>query len=139
MPRDRVASIGTSDWRFNHVHVYASDPQATVAWLTDGLGGEVVHEARHADYPTMYHVRVGGQLVFVRGRRPAEQFLPAGPRSFGLDHFGLVVDNLDVALELLRARGVEPVTDFDNGFSVPPGVAFVRGPDNLWVEITDHS
>ena len=56
-------------------------------------------------------------------------------RAFGIDHFGLVVDDVDATLATLRWRGIEPETDFANGYEVPDGVAFVRGPDDLWVEI----
>jgi catechol 2,3-dioxygenase-like lactoylglutathione lyase family enzyme len=117
------------------VHVYASDPDATVAWLTDGLGGEVVGRVQHDGYPMRTEVLIGGQLVQVRGRRETEHFADAGPRSYGIDHIGLGVTDVDAALEELRARGIEPVTTFDNGFVVPPGVAFLRGPDELWVEL----
>jgi catechol 2,3-dioxygenase-like lactoylglutathione lyase family enzyme len=127
--------MGALDWQFTHVHVYASDPNATVAWLTDGVGGEVVSEHQHPGYPKATIVRLGGQVVQVRGRRDTEQFAPAGPRSFGIDHIGLAVPDVDAALAELRERGVEPVTEFDSGFSIPEGIAFLRGPDDLWIEI----
>jgi catechol 2,3-dioxygenase-like lactoylglutathione lyase family enzyme len=115
--------------------VYASDPDATVAWLT-ALGGEVVAEHRYDGFPTMFDVALGGQIVQIRGERTTEHFSPAdGRRSFGIDHLGLVVTDLDRALEALRARGIVAETDFANGYTVPDGVAFVRGPDDLWVEI----
>jgi catechol 2,3-dioxygenase-like lactoylglutathione lyase family enzyme len=128
--------MGTPEWQFTHVHVYASEPEVTVAWLTDGLGGEVVSETQHAGYPKAWIVELGGQLVQVRGRRDAETFASAGPRSFGIDHIGLAVADLEAALAQLQARGVEPVTEFEGGFSIPAGIAFLRGPDELWVEIT---
>jgi catechol 2,3-dioxygenase-like lactoylglutathione lyase family enzyme len=122
-------------WRFTHNHIYASDPQATVAWLVD-LGGTLVGETNHDGYPTMYNVTIGGLLVQVRGQRSAEHFTPkSGERAFGLDHIGLVTDDLPATLTALRARGIEPETEFSNGFSVPDGVAFLRGPDDLWVEL----
>ena len=127
--------MGALDWDFTHVHVYASDPEATVAWLTDGVGGEVVSERQHPGYPKATNIRLGGQIVQVRGQRDAERFEAAGPRSFGIDHIGLCVPDIDAALAELRARGVEPVTDFEQGFSIPDGIAFLRGPDDLWIEI----
>jgi catechol 2,3-dioxygenase-like lactoylglutathione lyase family enzyme len=127
--------MGALDWEFTHVHVYASDPEVTVTWLTDGVGGEVVSEREHPGYPKATIVRLGGQVVQVRGKREAERFAAAGPRSFGIDHIGLAVPDVEAALAELRTRGVEPVTEFDSGFSIPPGIAFLRGPDNLWVEI----
>ena len=127
--------MGALEWEFDHVHVYASDPDATVAWLTDGLGGAVVEVHEHAGYPKATIVELGGQLLQVRGSREDERFTLGGPRSFGIDHIGLAVPDVDAALAELRNRGIEPVTEFEQGFSIPVGIAFVRGPDNLWVEI----
>jgi catechol 2,3-dioxygenase-like lactoylglutathione lyase family enzyme len=125
------------DIEFNHVHVYASDPDRTVTWLTDGLGGEIVRRVTHPGYPEAIAIVLGSRLlVQVRGRRDNEQFASGGPRRYGLDHVGVTVANLDATLEALRERGIEPVTTFEQGFSVPPGVAFLQGPDGLWVEIT---
>jgi catechol 2,3-dioxygenase-like lactoylglutathione lyase family enzyme len=120
---------------FTHVHVYASNPEATVKWLTDGLGGEVVRRRQQGDYPVTTQVSLGGQIIQVRGRRESERFVPAGDRSFGWDHIGLSVIDLDATLAALRDRGITPVTTFDNGFRVPEGIAFLRGPDGIWVEI----
>lgn len=130
------AATAAMAYVFTHVHVYASDPEATVSWLTEGLGGEVIGRHRYADYPEAVQVRIGALLVQIRGNRAGEHFAPAGPRTFGFDHIGLSVEDLDATLAALRVRGIEPETSFENGFRVPDGVAFVRGPDGLWVEIT---
>lgn len=127
--------MGALDWDMDHLHIYASDPAVTIAWLTDGLGGEVVHESEHSGYPKQVIVRLGGQLVQVRGRRAEEQFADVGRRTYGLDHFGLTVDDLDAALAELRTRGIEPVRDFEQGFGAASSIAFLRGPDGLWVEL----
>lgn len=121
---------------FSHVHVYASDPEVTVKWLTDGLGGEVVSRRQGGDYPVTTQVSLGGQIVQVRGRRESERFVAAGSRCFGLDHIGLSVTDLDATLAALRERGITPETTFDNGFRVPEGFAFLQGPDGIWVELT---
>ena len=89
-------------------------------------------------YPVTTEVRIGGQTVLVRGRRKNEQFAVPKGRSFGIDHFGLSVPDLESALETLRTRGIKAETSFNNGFTVPPGIAFLRGPDELWVEITQQ-
>jgi catechol 2,3-dioxygenase-like lactoylglutathione lyase family enzyme len=127
--------MGALQWEFDHVHVYASDPDATVAWLTDGLGAEVLAQHQHPGYPQATVLRLGGQQLQVRGAREAERFDRPGPRSFGIDHIALAVPDVDAALAELRSRGIEPVTEFEQGFSIPPGIAFLRGPDDLWVEI----
>ena len=70
-------------------------------------------------YPVTTEVRIGGQTVLVRGRRKNEQFAVPKGRSFGIDHFGLSVPDLESALETLRTRGIKAETSFNNGFTVP--------------------
>ena len=82
---------------------------------------------------------INGLTVFI-ARVPPEadiQQAPVDPH-LGLDHFGLKVDNLDAAYAELKRRGaefaVEPRT-------IRPGVkiAFVRGPDNVRIELLERS
>jgi catechol 2,3-dioxygenase-like lactoylglutathione lyase family enzyme len=122
-------------WRATHVHIYASDPDETVRWLTDGLGGELISTRTYAGRPTMTNVLLGGQLVQVRGSTDAERFVAQEQRAFGWDHIGLVVPDVDAAVAELASRGIEPVTEFGSGFECPDGVVFLRGPDGIWVEV----
>jgi catechol 2,3-dioxygenase-like lactoylglutathione lyase family enzyme len=124
------------DYVFTHVHVYASDPDATVAWFTDGLGGHVVARRQHGGYPVATDVRLGDQIVQIRGRRDEEHFADAGPRTFGLDHVGLSVEDVDATVAALAERGIAPESGGSDGFHVPEGVVFVKGPDGVRVEIT---
>ena len=92
-----------------------------------------VHHAPRID------LDINGLTVFL-ARVPAGadiQQAPADPH-LGLDHFGLRVDNLDAAYAELKRRGadfaVEPKI-------IRPGVkiAFVRGPDNVRIELLERS
>jgi catechol 2,3-dioxygenase-like lactoylglutathione lyase family enzyme len=62
---------------------------------------------------------------------------PAGP-YLGLDHFGLRVNNLDDTAAELKRRGcefaIEPRT-------VRPGlrIAYVRGPENVRIELVERA
>jgi len=126
---------GSLGYEFSHVHIYASDPTATITWLTDGLGGRVVDERTTPSGAANTYVRIGGQLVLVRGPREGETFADARDRAYGLDHFGLSVSDMPATLEVLRARGIEPETP-PGGFALSSDVHFLRGPDDVWVELT---
>jgi catechol 2,3-dioxygenase-like lactoylglutathione lyase family enzyme len=58
-------------------------------------------------------------------------------RQFGLDHFGLLVNDVYAAVEMLRGRGAVIDTE---PFDFMPGsrLAFVRGPGNVRVELTQR-
>jgi catechol 2,3-dioxygenase-like lactoylglutathione lyase family enzyme len=121
------------EYRFDHLHVFCSDLAATERWFVEGLGASLVgrREARGA---VTVELALGGATVLLRGARPGEQLAPAGARQFGADHFGLRVVDVDATIAELRGRGVAiDVEPWD--FSPTMRIAFVKGPDNLRVEL----
>ena len=121
------------DYRFDHIHVFCSDVEATERWFVEGLGAELV-ERRHGRGALTTELRLGGAQVLIRGAREGEQLAPAGVRHFGADHFGLHVADVDATVAELRRRGgkidVEP---WDFGPTLR--IAFVKGPDDVRIEL----
>ena len=110
---------------FHHVHLSATDPQATLAWYEQMFGGE---RAVHADADE--GVRFGNVWVFA-SEHP--EGTPATTQGRAVDHIGFVVDDIDAAAAELRAAGVEfqeePVVP-ENGRSAARR-AFIYAPDNV--------
>jgi lactoylglutathione lyase len=130
------------DYRFDHIHLRASNPDATASFFETMFAAEVVRDV----YPpgTLYpgqqriRMRVGGQTVLIAPTHPHDPMAPA-PRFpyYGLEHMGLTVDDLEAAVADLRAKGADiaigPLTR-------SPGLhlAFVRGPDGIMVELVQR-
>jgi lactoylglutathione lyase len=130
------------DYRYDHVHLRSSDSDATAAFFETMFGAEVMRDV----YPpgTLYpgqpriRMRVGGQSVLIAPAHPHDPTAPA-PRFpyYGLEHIGLAVDNVDAAVDELRAKGADiaigPLTR-------SPGLrlAFIRGPDGIMVELVQR-
>jgi lactoylglutathione lyase len=130
------------DYRFDHIHLRASNPDVTASFFETMFGAEVVRDL----YPpgTLYpgqpriRMRVGGQTVLIAPTHPHDPMTPA-PRFpyYGLEHMGLTVDDLEAAVAELRAKGADiaigPLTR-------SPGLhlAFVRGPDGIMVELVQR-
>jgi catechol 2,3-dioxygenase-like lactoylglutathione lyase family enzyme len=82
---------------------------------------------------------LNGLSIYIVQPAPGED-PPASPpgRYLGLDHFGLLVKNMDETVAELKRRGAEfaaePVT-------VRPGlrIAFIRGPENVRIEIAERT
>ena len=113
----------------HHLHVVCSDLPATESWFVDGLGAELVERRESRGLPTS-ELQLAGIRVLLRTAGEAE--LPV-VRRYGLDHFALHVDGLDTLVEELRARGVEIVHEPHD--SPTNRVAFIRGPDDLVIEL----
>jgi len=118
---------------WEHIHLRSPDPEATAAWYRDKLGAEVIKTPQTGG-GTRIDLNLSGQKVFIALAQPGKAAeAPASP-YFGLDHFGLTVDDLDAAVAELKAKGVtftmEPTLN-------RPGVkiAFLTAPQNVSIEL----
>jgi len=130
------------DYRYDHVHLRATDPDAMGRFFETMFGAEVTRGVYPPGtlYPGQMRVsmRVGGQKVLVAPAHPHDP-TGAAPRFpyYGVEHIGLTVDDVDAAVAELRAKGAEiaigPLTR-------NPGLrlAFVRGPDGVMVELVQR-
>ena len=125
-------------YSYDHIHLRSRDPMATAQYYHKMFDAKIIESVQSDGQPRI-DLDINGLTVFI-ARVPAEadiQQAPVDPH-LGLDHFGLRVDNLDAAYAELKQRGadfaVEPRT-------IRPGVkiAFVRGPDNVRIELLERS
>jgi catechol 2,3-dioxygenase-like lactoylglutathione lyase family enzyme len=124
---------GPLTYRFDHIHVFCSDLDATERWFLEGIGAELV-ERRESKGVRMSVLRLGGVQILIRGAREGERLEPAGARHFGEDHFGLHVSDIDGTVAELRRRGVTIEVEPWN-FSPTMRIAFVKGPDDVRIEL----
>ena len=94
---------------FHHVHLSASDPDATLAWYRDVMGGEPASLKGRLD-----GLRFDG-VWFLVSAYP--EGAPGTTVERAIDHVGFVVDDLDTAAADLRQRGVT----FEQEPAVPEG------------------
>jgi catechol 2,3-dioxygenase-like lactoylglutathione lyase family enzyme len=125
------------EYTFGHIHVFCTDLEKTERWFVDGLGAEFVTKRDSRGTPGV-ELRLGGQQILLRGARDGEKIAPAGARHFGTDHFGLDVKDVDGVVERLRGRGVEIEVE---PWEFRPGtrIAFVKGPDNVRIELVQRT
>ena len=117
---------------FHHIHLSASDPDATLAWYRDVLGGE----------PAMLKDRLDGVLfddILVLVAAHPEGAAPAGTQGRAIDHLGFVVPDLDAEAPALRQQRVrfqvEPVVPANARTSAKR--AFILGPDNVRIAMVE--
>ena len=88
-----------------HVNISVSDPHRTATILQDFCAWTIRWEG--AAMNNGYTVHVGSERGYVALYSNADTRAPDFPRD-GLNHVGLQVDDLDKALQTVRARGLEP-------------------------------
>jgi catechol 2,3-dioxygenase-like lactoylglutathione lyase family enzyme len=119
---------------FDHVHLVGSDLDASERFYRDMFGAETVGR-RDASGATNLMMRLDGVNIFIRSPRPGETVNGDGKElRYTYDHFGVVVENLQQAVDELRGKGV---TVLQEPRTVRPGthVAFVEGPDHTRIEV----
>lgn len=95
-----------TEGRLEHVNITVSDPDATAKWLTEVFGwhirwdGGAIHDGRS--------IHVGNDrdyLAVYSGTTPEQPDGTSYERLGGLNHVGVVVDDLDATLDRVRAQG----------------------------------
>jgi len=125
-------------YSYDHIHLRSRDPMATAQYYHKMFDAKIV-ESMQSDGRPRIDLDINGLTVFI-AQVSADSIMGEAPTDphLGLDHFGLRVDNLDAAYAELKQRGaefaVEPRT-------IRPGVkiAFVRGPDDVRIELLERS
>lgn len=110
----------------HHIHVLATNPEATMTWLTQSFGGARTRVDRFDG------VKYGPVLVAV-DRVDHE---PAPSAGHVIDHMGWNTPNLDAAAEALMTAGVKFTTQPRTAGNLR--MAFVEGPNQLRVEIVQR-
>ena len=131
-------AVGARILRCDHVHLITADVERTVEWYCRVLGARVTFEGRYKGSPVRY-LQMGGINFIVFGRlegEPAPAAVSAGPR-YGVDHFGFAVDDLDRALDELKAAGARVI---EGPVDVRPGlrIAYIAAPDQGRIELSER-
>jgi catechol 2,3-dioxygenase-like lactoylglutathione lyase family enzyme len=126
-----------TEFTYDHVHLRSPDPDETAAYYQRMFGAEIIKSVMSNGLPRT-DIKLGGVMFFI-AQVPADAKLSQKSEGsyVGLDHMGLRVRDIDRVCEELKAKGaeftVEPKT-------IRPGVriAFVRGPQNVLIELLDR-
>ncbi|MEM7488187.1 MAG: VOC family protein [Pseudomonadota bacterium] len=119
-----------------HVNVTVRDPDAFAAMLGEVFGWQVRWSGEAIDQGRSVHV--GDRDSYVALYAP-QATLRAGPSTYvtrgGLNHIGVVVDDLDATEERVAAAGFTPHAHGD----YEPGRRFYfDGPDGVEIEVVSY-
>ena len=125
------------NYRIDHLHLISPDIEATKDWYCRVFGGELTFEGDFKGKKT-YYVNISGFNIIMIEQMPTEKPLAATIQTReGLDHFGFAVDDMDAAVEDLKAKGVQFVVE---PLQVRPGlrIAYVEAPDKVRIELSER-
>ena len=122
---------------YDHLHFRSEDPRTARTFWESMFDATLLQERELGGAPS-FHMDLNGMSFIVSGRAEGEDPVRSGsdPR-YGLDHFGLRVSNMDEAAADLRTKGAEFICE---PWEIRPGVkiAFIKGPDNISIELAQR-
>lgn len=117
----------------HHVHLMSHDAMAAGAFYERMFGAEI-EASKGANGLPRANLRLGDHVILISTVLANVTQEASGPHScLGLDHIGLMVDDMDAAVAELKAKGAEFLMEPRGGDAGK--IAFVKGPDGVSVEL----
>ena len=124
-------------YNFEHVHLKAPDPEKTANWYVKAFNFEIFNDrgVRPTGDRFIECKSEDGTIFRISGARTDER-MGQGDADvhYGLEHFGITVDDMDAEIERLTAMGAEVA---EGPISNPggPTIAFIKVPDDVRIEL----
>ena len=122
---------------FNHMHIKAPDPEKTANWYVKAFGFQIISDTVRDVGDRFIRCKASdGTGVNISEARTNEKLGVGGGATphWGLEHFGIDVDDLDAEIKRLEGLGAD-LLEGPVGAPNGPRVAFIRGPDDVRIEL----
>ena len=120
-------------YRFHHVHIVCKDLEKMVRFFTEVLEAGLI-EMKKFGTADGASLDLNGTTVNLRVAKEGEEMMgDASQSTYGYDHIGLEVEDIDKAFKDLKRRGFSffmPPTDITN-----LKIAFFKGPEDITIEL----
>ena len=124
------------DYRFDHIHLISPDPVKTAQFYEDMFNAKrVIVRELEGGYASV-ELNLNGTKIMIMSQ--ADTGLSDKVDSYGLDHFGIITNNLEAAVAELKAKGVKFQQEITK---IRPGVkiSFLWAPENVLIELAERS
>ena len=123
-------------YEFNHVHLKVPDPEKTANWYVKAFNFKIISDTvRPVGDRFVRCETADGIVVNISGARTNEQMgIGDATAHYGLEHFGINVDDMDAEIKRLEGLGAELV---DGPMEAANGlrIAFIKAPDDVRIEL----
>ncbi len=121
----------------DHIHLTTADAVKTAEFYETMFAARRVNTREMAGGRTSVELDLNGARVLIieRDNKPAPAAAEAG---YGIEHFGILTDNIETAVADLKAKGVK---FRDEVREAMPGlkICFLWGPENVLIELMERS
>ena len=126
-------------YEFDHVHLKSPDPKETADWYVTAFNFKIVSDTVRVYGDRFIRCETpDGIVVNISGARTDEKMGDADASAhWGLEHFGIKVDDIDAEIQRLTGMGaglMEGPVDVPDG----PRIAFIKAPGGVRIELLQH-
>ena len=117
------------DYWIDHIHLTSPEPVKTAEFYVKMFGARQVSTHELGNGRVTVNLDMNGTTILISQQA-------ADNAQTGLAHFGIGTDNLDEAVDDLKARGVEFTMDKRE---IRPGfkISFLTAPENVSIELQE--
>ena len=138
-PRGFVKGDEIMSYRFDHVHLKAPDPEKTVEWYVKAFNFKVISDNTRVFGDRFIRCETSDGIVINISSARTDENMGEGDAvpHWGLEHFGVSVDDIYAEIERLTGLGavlMEGPIDVPNG----PLIAFIKTPVDVRVELLQY-
>ena len=120
-------------YRFHHVHIVCKNLEEMIRFFTEVLAAKLI-DRRKFGIADGASLDLDGTTINLRVAREDEQMVgDASQSTYGFDHIGLEVEDVENAFKDLTAQGYSffmPPTEIPN-----MKIAFFKGPEDITIEL----
>ncbi len=118
-----------ADYWLDHIHLMSPDPVKTAEFYEKMFGASRVSARDEGDGRAMVRLDLKGITILINQRTGDDA-------QFGLVHFGIGTENLEKAVETMKADGVEFTQDVRE---IRPGfkISFLTAPEGVSIELQE--
>ena len=124
---------------YDHVHLISPDPLKTAQFYERMFNAKRGAVRELSDGRVSVQLDIKGTRILIGSAGDESQNAEDFPKKrYGLEHFGLLTDNLEAAVAELKAKGAEFTVEIREA---RPGVkiSFLLGPENVLIELLEIS
>ena len=125
------------DYWYDHVHLIAPDPLKTAEFYEKMFGAKRASVSELPDGRTIVELKLNSSNILVMHPRVKPAPTPHLPdTSYGLEHFGLITNDIEAAVAELKANGVkfrDEIREVRPGFKI----AFMWATENVLIELVE--
>jgi lactoylglutathione lyase len=118
------------------VHLKSTDPKKTADWYVTAFNFSIVSDTVRDRGDRFIRCKTtDGITVNISGARTGEKMGNGDPNAhYGIEHFGIEVDDIDAELKRLEGLGAR-VLEGPNASPTGSKIAFIEAPESVRIEV----